>query len=372
MKNEFKMNSRQVTLLIFAAILEIDSLTAPTRLAQLAGPDAWLTPIFALILLIPGTALIALLGQRFPREGIIEYSRSTLGRFAGFLVGLLYAGFWTLMAAKVLRQNADIVSSFLLFRTPQEVVMIIMLVMAVYLIRSGLAPITRLAILLFPLMLFPLALSGILSVKDFDYANLFPFLAKGIWPVMKGALLVAGAFQGLEILLILMPFVTDRHNTVKASIRAVLLVWLPLLFEVTAILAVLGPAETSRLVFPTVSLIKTVDIPGGFLDRLEPLFLTGWIMAAFTTVSINFYLACLALAKLFGIKEEKIIISPLAPVIFGLAMLPPNTVIAADWSTNFAFFSLIPLYLVPPVIYVVALLRGKGEKSRREKTGQVV
>lgn len=371
MKNDFKINSKQLTFFMFAAILEIDSLTTFGWLTKLAGPDAWLAIVFALVLIAPGTTLIALLGRRFPRESIIEYSQRTFGRLIGILIGLFYAGFWTLMAAKVLRQNTDLVNTFLLFRTPREAVMLIMLITVAYLIRNGLTPITKLNVFLFPLMFLPLAVSAFLSLRDFDYTNFFPFLTRGIRPVLEGALLVAGAFQGLEILLILMPFVIDQRNTVKASIFAVLLIWVPSLFEMIAVLGVLGPEEASRQLYPTVSLIKASDFPGAFVERLEPLFLLGWIVAAFTTVYINFYLAGLALARLLGIREAKIMIYPLAPAILTLAMLPPNILVTINWANQFAFFSLIPLYLLPLTVYFVAFLRGKGERKRREKTRQV-
>ncbi|MCL4514995.1 MAG: spore germination protein, partial [Firmicutes bacterium] len=198
MKNDFKINSKQLTFFMFAAILEIDSLTTFGWLTKLAGPDAWLAIVFALVLIAPGTTLIALLGRRFPRESIIEYSQRTFGRLIGILIGLFYAGFWTLMAAKVLRQNTDLVNTFLLFRTPREAVMLIMLITVAYLIRNGLTPITKLNVFLFPLMFLPLAVSAFLSLRDFDYTNFFPFLTRGIRPVLEGALLVAGAFQGLE------------------------------------------------------------------------------------------------------------------------------------------------------------------------------
>ncbi|OLO25684.1 hypothetical protein BTR23_24230 [Alkalihalophilus pseudofirmus] len=68
--------------------------------------------------------------------------------------------------------------------------------------------------------------------------------------------------------------------------------------------ATFGVEMTERIVFPSVELAKEIEIIGGFIERLESLFLTVYIMAIFTSFLSVLYCFYQLLNELFLGKKS--------------------------------------------------------------------
>jgi spore germination protein len=102
--------------------------------------------------------------------------------------------------------------------------------------------------------------------------------------------------------------------------------------------------------WPTISQIRSFEIPGLIFERFESLLLVIWIMQIFTTFTITYYAAALGLAQLFN-KNIRSPIFILLPVIYFMAMIPKtlsDLFNMADMISNVALFlfSTIPLLLI--------------------------
>src|SRR5690625_5086876 len=120
-------------------------------------------------------------------------------------------------------------------------------------------------------------------------------------------------------------------------------------------LGVFGHSVTQNLLYPTVELAKTVDIPGGLLERFESIFFVIWIMAIFNTTAMAFDVAVLAMNSIFKNIKKMTIILILAPIVYLISMLPKD-MIGVD--TFITYLSTIHfLYVISIIIGLTILMK---------------
>ncbi len=353
------------------ATLQTGVLTLPARLAGLAGPDAWLATIAGAVVALAGALVIGALAMRFPGQNLLQYLPALLGKGPGMTLGLAYVGFWLLQAASVTRTSAETVKQFLLPSTPLEVIIIYMLLVVIYLVQAGIQPIARVAESLAPVVVLPIVAIILAAFQTVELTNLMPVLAEGIVPVVKGGLLVAGAFQGMAAALMLVPFLRPPHKAPPAVASGVGLVALLVTALMIEALGAFGMETARTLIWSTISLVKTVEIPTGFLDRFDILFVGFWVAVAFASLGIHYYLVSLGLASLLGFRDHRAWVYPLLPLVYFLAMLPRNLAQVLAAEGGMILLAAVFLYFLPISFFLLArLMAGRGHRGEAGKEGK--
>ncbi|MNE69177.1 Spore germination protein [compost metagenome] len=89
-------------------------------------------------------------------------------------------------------------------------------------------------------------------------------------------------------------------------------------------LMVIGPFLSESTLYPTFFLAKKISI-GKFLQRVEALLTTAWVLSTFFKTVLNFYISILGTAQLFKLKSYRSLIWISALLLFGLSMIvAPN------------------------------------------------
>ena len=118
MKARNKLLTQEVTIIIVNMILGVGTIGLPSSLAKTAGPDGIICYLAAVALYFVGTVLIIWLAQRFPNQGLADYSSYLLGSVLGFVFNLVFALYMISVVSAVVRRFAGITKIFLLQRTP--------------------------------------------------------------------------------------------------------------------------------------------------------------------------------------------------------------------------------------------------------------
>lgn len=333
-------------------------MTTPRFLAAAAGPDAWLSVIAGSLVALAAAWIMGKLARIFPRENIITYAPRLVGRWPGLLVGLFYAAFWVVTAAKETRLLGELVETYMLERTPVEVVGFAMLLACGYLARNGLEPVARVSQILMPVILIPLVILLLLAWKQADMSNFKPFMEKGLWPVAKGAGVALARFDGLETMLMLIPALSFTPRVPKSAISAVFITLIIQLLSVATLTVTVGPTQAGRFLFPSLTIIQGLRLPSLFFERVTNIVVALWLAAAYAAMATILYVTALAIARLFGLKETRYFILPLTVPIFLISLAPPNVAVFEAASRVFFVVTIFAILLIPLGLYVVGRLRG--------------
>jgi len=361
------ISSWQVTVLISMNLVAAGWLTLSRYAVEAAGVAAPLAVFFNGLAALAFVYLTASLCRRFPRQTLDELSVELLGTVPGKLLTLLFAIYFLMLAGMESRFFAGAIKSFLLERTPLAVVMLVAGIAAVYVVQYGINVLARMCEIFFPLVFGAAFLLLLTALQNFRPDELYPTFALGIGPALKAIPEVVLSFLGFEILFFCTPFMEKPQEVVKYALIGMLF---PFVLYVATVVLTIGNfvlLNTKWQVFPGVTLARSTEFPGAFLERFDILFIGVWILAAYSTIMVYYYMGTVALTRACGLRHYRVITFLLAPFVYLFATLPRSFMEAEEWLGKIADIGLILLLVGVPLLYLSAILRKKGGQGHAQQ-----
>jgi spore germination protein len=353
----------QAAAIVCSSIIGVGILPLPLFAVRAADSGAPLVTLLGFSLAALSVFLLGLLGMRFPNQTLMEYSEQLIGKWPAKIGGVLLAVFFILLTSLAAREFGEIVVTSVLRRTPLEVTVIVMLLLAAVSARKNITVFAYIHYFYFPVIVGPALLIVILSLKNAEFLNLQPWTGNEPNGMPLGVLTVAALFQSAFVLNLIGPAMRQPNKLLRAGLLGILIAGVLYILIVAASVAVFGSEETRRLVWPTLELARMTSLPANVLERLDAAFLAVWVTAVFTTLLSTYYIVMHKLSKLFGVKDHRVFALFLLPYVFIIAMLPPNIQRMYGIIQFVGRIGLILTILYPALLWLTALLRKKGGRS---------
>jgi spore germination protein len=354
----------QLTAIYVGAVVGVGVLAFPRLIVEQAGTAAPLATLLGAVPAVLAWLSAVQLHRWFKGRSLVEYAPKLLTRPLGWLYGGLLVLLMIMLTAMTAREFGEVVRTAVLPNTPIEITIGLMLLSAAYFVRFDVEVFARVFEVFFPVMLVPLTIIGLLSLKNARWYYIQPVLGRSWQGLLSGTLLASVGYVGSVIVKFLLPALNRPKQAVKAGLWGVGLAAFVYQLAVFATLAVFGPEEIRRLIWPTFELIKQTTVRGFILERLESAFVGIWVAAVFTTVSATYYTALLGITQLFRLKDHKVAAIPLVPVFYITAMLPENIHQLYSIIAVVGLGGVVLDLVMPVVLVVVGYLLGKGRASR--------
>lgn len=357
-----KIGSRELMIAVPSMAIGIGIITLPYDLAKITISidgliSIFLSGIVATIL----TWSIVKLASRFPNQSFYSYTSYLITKPVALLFTMLFAIQGIVLTAYEVAALAHISHQYLFDRTPREIVMLTFLLVVVYGVSGSRVGLFRLNTMFLPIILIIIAILLLFSIGFIEKKNILPVFQTEISSYMKGAFYGTLSYTGIGILFFYTSLVKDpKKAPAKAALGMGMVVFVYLFIHFTCI-AVFGSETTAVLRLPTIELAKSVEIPGGFSERVESVFFVIWIMTLFTTTAMAYDVTIMAIKSVIPAINKVKIIFILAPVIYLIASIPIDYLELGklgDWASYYGLgLSSIVLFLLSIMYWI------KGRKK---------
>ncbi len=362
-RNNDQITSEQLYSLLVGLIIGIGILSLPRALAEKAGSDSLIVLVLGSLLFMALALIIVKLIERFPQSTIIEMGNSLLVKPIGYILGFGYFIYTLLLIALEVRAFGEITKSFLLLSTPIEIIMLTFLLAAVYAVRSGIETVTRLAVIILPLSFIPTLLIILIALPQCDFTYFLPVLKKSPKELLEAVKEVGFSFLGFEFIVFLNFFVKDYKNIKKVSLWSIATVAFIYFIVVAITIARFGLKETQTLIWPVVTIFKTIDIPGTIFENVESVIMTTWLLSIFMTVCITYLGATFLLSRIIKSREQNYLVMPLLPIVYTMTLIPENIVHTYDFLSIYSdVFGTVFAGVIPILLFVISIFK-KNKKG---------
>lgn len=358
--HRFEITSKQLIFTIIGCTIATGLLTLPRVVTAIAGQDGWISIIIGVFPPLLSLVLIERLGRLFPNLTIIEIILLLFGKFLGFLLAISFIAYIIFLESIVLRLNAEMVSIYLLPKTPIWMIAFLFILCTIYIAQKGGKVVGRLNEFLFYILLVA-CMFPIPTLMLAEYTNILPVGETGLLAIAKGAIPTAYAYQGIEILFVTYPMVKRKDEVLKASIIALGIIMSLYLMVTVIALLVSGTETLQTFLWPAVILLKVLDIP--VLERLEFFFMALWILIIVRPIFTFCFAGAFSLTQLLKLNIEKyysLMVLIIALFIYIASLIPANITQVFKISTyaGYAFFVIGLGY--PILLHLAAFIR-KGK-----------
>lgn len=355
---------------LVGTVLGVGILTLPRSLVQQVGTaDGWISIILGGLIAMFIATLYMRLNRHFPDQNLLQFlANGRIGKWLAKLLGFLFIIYFMLILAFEARVLSTVVNIYLLVNTPAEVILAIMFLVVAYAVTKGIQGIIHLNLLFVPICTFALIGIIVFNFKEFDIHKLLPIMPTGISPVVLGVKKSLVSFLGIEILFFLLVYMKAskmKARTVNKSLGFVTFIYL----LVTVLCYSTFTFESTEVIaFPTVELVKEIELPGGFFERLESIVITVWIMTIFNTMSIILFLLNDSVKSLFFKKTKMIwMIATIIPLVYLLAFIPQSINEAFLFGERVGFYGLFLIILSVVAGYLILWHRKRKASKQKEE-----
>ncbi|WP_079911571.1 endospore germination permease [Paenibacillus sp. 32352] len=355
-----EITSTQIASIVAKCMIGTGILILPREIAKSTdSPDGWISVILSGLLTLLAGYLVMKLSLLFPKQTIFQYGKTIVGKYLGVLHTLIVIAYFTLSSGYLLRVLGEVIRMYLLEETPMEVTMIAFSTIAVYLTVGGIQPIARFIEFFFPLIIVILLSLIALSFREFEPDNIRPIFGEGGSPIIKGIVPSALSFSGYQIMLILAAYVKKPEKAVKSALTGISIVIFLYTMVVIISIGTLTVDEVKTVTWPTMSVAKDIDLPGGFFERFESFFSVLWVISMYTAFVPYHYVASLGLGELFQ-KSYRPFAYLLLPFIYMIAMYPKDLDAVFRLGDVVAYYSIFTMIVIPLYLWIIAKMRRLG------------
>ncbi len=366
-KNNDIISPYQISMIVIMTMIGASAFHFVHDAVARSGNDGWIVVgIYGLLNIVAAWLLISL-NVRFPGKTFPEYIQEIIGVIPGKIVTIIFIAYIAIITAYEVREFTEVAKMFLLPRTPTEIIMLTLILTCVYVVRGGVECVGRIVEITFPLVFIPFFLILLAGITNLELTNIFPLFRDMPNKFINMAPDIPHAFFGIEYLLFYIGFMGKPQKAYKPVTLGLLFVTGFYVLITFIGITAFGADAVPKYIWPLLSYIRDINIPGLFLERLDGVALAIWVITVFTTIITGYFIISYSFSKVIGTKEHKQYVLPMVTVIFYLALQPDGLAQLYDWGNiMFKYVSGVFMYLLPILLLIITVI-GKRGGSRNEK-----
>jgi spore germination protein len=351
---------------IVVTVVGVGVFSYPSRMANEVGTDGWFVTILAGIICFLLLSLIYKIVVNNNYTTFYNMLEDNLGKFLSMLFGFLFCVYFIFAVSLGMRVFAEVIKMYLLEHTPTEFILIIMIFTGLYLVRGEISALVKFNEIAFFAMFIPMFLILIFATRGGELNNVLPLLQSSPRQYIKSLSTATYAFGGIEIAYLILPYMKDKDGIRKTFFKSI--VFITFFYIIVTILCLMffTKEHTKELLWPTITLIRAIVIPGAFVERWEGLVMSLWVLFYFTTFINMYYFSGDIIKNAFRLHDIKLSSLIIAPIMYIVAMYPQN--IAEVYDTSGKVTPILSIFSF--IIFPLVLLFGNRIKGRGRKKGE--
>lgn len=283
--------------------------------------DAWICVLISYVfLLFWGLILYLIMKKNQQRLSLYDWIKARVGNaISRVFIGILVAYVFSITAISFydLIQSINI---YFLPRTPSFIVMLPFLLISAWSAYSGLKSIVYSSTILLPFVWMLGVFVALFTIEEKDYSFLFPILADGYNPVIKGIITILGGSADLLMLLLLQHHLKKSFTMINLFVLITILVGL-ILGPTMGSLASFGPAVASDMRFPAFEQWRLITL-GEYISHVDFLAVFQFLSGEIIRVSLGLYLLS-DMVNGYSLPTRKKYMFSMASLLLGLFTLIP-------------------------------------------------
>lgn len=357
--NDDKISTFQLGLIIYLTPIGVGIFTLPAILAKDVETNGWIAIVLGGLFCMLLIYFICDVGKRYSSLGLVETLKFLFGKVLGTILAIPVFIYYVVFTAMEVRIFGETTKMYLLFKTPLEYIMVPILILAIILTRNGIEAIARFFEAAFFLIAFTLVLVILIYLPKSDYSNLLPILRVEPLKLLKSVTDSLFSLSGFEVLFLLFPFIRRPEKALKGSLIAISFIVLLYVIVFIQCIARFGVDYTSTLLYPTLSLIKASDVPGAFIEGIEGLLFSLWIVLIFTTIVMLIFAYSIVGSNLIKQKEIKHTAILFLPIIYVICLIPDSIAETFELTDKLVIFlGYYTIILLPILMYIASKIKG--------------
>lgn len=350
---------QNLSILILVSFV-LQAMLMPIILTDVDGPEGWVSIFLAGILVYFAIRAVNKAMKGYDDDTIISISNKLFPKFIAKIIGIYYILMFLTVNSLIMKDFAEQIKLMMLFRSPISTIIITILLTAAYATKKGIQTIANITNIALLVALIPYLLIIIFSTYYADYTNIFPLYPMDVEGLLKSVPNAILSFFGFSVLLFSNSRVVTKEKNLKINKRYLKISTVLYIGCYLLIIVKFGTKEAANLVWPFVSIMKFVNIPGFFFESTEIVGLCLQMIVVFTSICILAYFTNLAMQETFQTRENGYFMFIQIPILYLIAAGLPGMYMMFPYIQ-------IPVYIISGLNLIIPLLVAFAVNKKSKK-----
>ncbi len=350
------MNKETITFkqAIYTTVLFIFGSSLVVGVSGIAKQDSWISLLLAMAASFPLLMMYARIMHLLPETDLYDIWTILFGKIIGKIITALFTWYAIHLSALVIRNFSEFQQIVSMPETPQLPIMATLALLTAYLGKSSTAVLGKWSSFIFPIVIFVILITTVLSIKVMDLTNVLPILENGWTPIFKGTFeFVTFPFAETVLFLTMANAVKKTDSPYKIFGRSLLIGGISLAFVIIRNVIVIGQPMIDSSYFPSYSTARVLSL-GDFLSRIEGSITMNFLLTGILKISVCLMAGTKGIAKLFNIEVHKNMLLPTTMLALALcAIVYNNAMEMFDFIKYFNIYA-VPFQIIIPVATWIA------------------
>lgn len=346
---------------VILTIIGVGNFSYPSSLTKLVGTDGWLVTIIVGFIVYGLIYCIYKVEQINNYKSFIVVLKNNFGDVFGKIVAIILTAFNIYLISIGMRVFAEVLKMYLLPKTPIQFIVLVMILVGILFIRGEFSNMIMFNEISFGIIFIPMLFILIALTKNVDLSRLLPMFQDLPQNYIIAISISAFAFDGIEILYLIIPSVKEKRNIPKVMSGSIIFITVFYIILTIMSIGIFGVNQTKYLMWPTISMIKSINISGSFIEQWEGIVMIFWILFYFTTFANTYFFSCVLLKDTLNLGDVKISSLILAPFVYIFAVYSTNLVEVFKYyaiaSIGFSIFSILILIFGLLIVSIIKTRR---------------
>lgn len=364
MKEKNIISSYGLFATLVVTIVGVNVFSIPRDLTTIVGVDGWISIIIGAIITYISAYLIYKCIQKNDYKNCYDIFQNSFGKILGNIIALSIVVYSLLFISLALRTFTEEIKLYLLQDTPTEFIFAVTILSGICLIRAELEHLIRFNEISFWLMFIPIVFILLASTYGVDFTNLLPVFKNEPLSYLRGSIDVFYRFGGVGILFLVVPILKEKSEVPKVMKKSILFISVFYIVIFILTIATFGEEQSKKLLWPTITMVSSIDIPGSFIQKWEGIVMAVWIMFCYTSFVNYYYLSSDVLKNVFKLDDVKLSSTILVPFIYIIGLYPKNVAeVGAQTQKLIPTMFIINMVIIPFLIIILSRMKRGGSKK---------
>lgn len=359
------ITNRQMSFIIFGIVLGYGVINIPKDIAENAGTGGWVPILIGTVIAIIFTYIITYLGYVYKNKTIYEYCPLLTGKTIALIIISIYSVYYFLLFTMIMRVASETIKLTILLKTPVWVIILAFLIVVYYSVINNFRTIARICEIYGIIIIIIALIIHISMFTQGKLINMKPFfVVEDIPAYLKSTVVTIFPFIGVEILMII-PFnkKENNRNIFKYTVFMMALIGMLYIVVVESCISVIGVEGIVQYKASLYAAIRRVDIEKfEMFRRLDSIFIIGWIMVIFCSLTLTSYGCVFLTSKLLKKSQSKLLIFIVFVISYIVAQIPDTMTQIEKVIDYTGYLSLFTMFLVPLILLIITKVKKYDKK----------
>lgn len=318
-----------------------------------AKQDLWISILLAIAVAIPTILVFGKLTTMYPGKNLFQILDASFGKIIGTIISLFYILNFIHLGSLGIRDITEFIQAIVLYETPQYFSAIWVVLLAIYMVKSGFEVFARWTNFVIFIILFVIISLMLFSSSKIDFLNILPVLNNGWKPILDSAIsYYTFPFAEVVVFLALFNNLNESKKVYSVLLKGITIGGFILLMITVQNILLLGFPNLNQIYFASYSAKSLISV-GGFLERVEVSSAVMIFITGVAKVAVYLFAVCIGVSHLFNHKKYSDLAFPIGFSMLVLSLIIYNNTMEMIEFLDISKYYLIPFQLIIPVITLI-------------------